>query len=623
MTTGSHTLGLKTALLVLLCAIGTFLSAAIHPALATSSDYDGDKTADVVTSYDYGNATTRLWGFRSDGSSFIPALLWFSGQGQFDATRTKLVSGDFDGDSKSDVAILYDYGNSTSRIWIFKSDGSNMAPSLAWYSGPGKFDASRAKLVSGDFDGDGKADIAALYDYGNSTSRFWFFKSDGATFAPSTAWDSGTGKFTSGHAVIKSGDFDGDGKTDVAALYDYGSGTSRLWVFKADGTTLAPAIAWYSGLGKFAAGRAMMTCGDYDGDGKFDIAVLYDYGNATSRIWLFRSDGISLTPAIAWYSGSGKFASVNVKLTSGDYDNDGKSDISMLYDYKGATSRFWVFKSDGANFSPDIFWYSEQAGFDWNRTRLADAESGSAAIDINNYVIGYSVLGRPLIATRIGSGARRYLFVGVHHGDEPQGGWTLDQFRTYLSVHPDAVPVDTEVWIIPFLNPDGLAAGTRWNARGVNLNRNYGTNDWGLYDVTSITAAEAAGLVPLRDMSAVITGIPYSFNYPGPVPFSEPETVAVAGLCAGKSFRAMVTVHDAEGCVYWGQTGVDLAYLFGGKAGLPVAGPLSISGDATRWFGQAYGSPSITVEMTPDQANGSPATVFNAYLPALLATINY
>ena len=64
--------------------------------------------------------------------------------------------------------------------------------------------------------------------------------------------------------------------------------------------------------------------------------------------------------------------------------------------------------------------------------------------------------------------ARRLLVVGTVHGDEPAG---LALTRPLLRVGP---PLHAELWIVPNLNPDGLAVGTRGNARGVDLNRDFG-----------------------------------------------------------------------------------------------------------------------------------------------------
>lgn len=595
MISRSRLPGLKTALIFISCAIGVFLSVTIHPVLA-GSDYNGDGVSDVLATFDYNNATARIWGFRSDGTSFVPAVLWFSGLSQFDARRSKVLSGDFDGDGRADVAMLYDYGNATSRIWLFKSTGTAVTPSLAWSSGLRMFDSSRAKLASGDFDGDGLDDITALYDYGTATSRLWVFKSDGSTLTPSIVWYSGTGSYDASRAKISGGDYDGDGHDDIAALYDYDKSTSRIWLFKSDGAALSPSVAWSSGSGGFAAGRAAVTSGDYDGDGKTDMAVLYDYGAATARIWVFRSNGSILAPAVRWSSGTGAFNPGRAKITSGDFDGDGKDDVAMLYDYKGATSRFWLFKSDGANLTPRVAWASQPGGFDWLRTRPVNVASASAA-EASSRVIGYSLLGRPLTATKIGNGNRRYLFVGVHHGDEPQGGRVLALWRDYLIAHPEMISPGVEVWILPCLNPDGQAAGTRWNARGVDLNRNYGTLDWG-----SGGAAE----------------------HPGAGPFSEPETAAMAGLGANTSFQGMVSFHEPLGCVYWGGSDAGLALLFRNGLGLPLAVDGSpISGTASQWFAATMGYPSATVELTAAQVNENPSSVFQVYLPALLATIRY
>lgn len=83
-------------------------------------------------------------------------------------------------------------------------------------------------------------------------------------------------------------------------------------------------------------------------------------------------------------------------------------------------------------------------------------------------IIGHSVRGRPIRAVRIGpaSAPRRLLIVACIHGDEPSGEAITRRLRGA------AVPPRTSIWVIDRANPDGCAAGTRKNARGVDLNRN-------------------------------------------------------------------------------------------------------------------------------------------------------
>jgi penicillin-insensitive murein endopeptidase/zinc carboxypeptidase len=84
--------------------------------------------------------------------------------------------------------------------------------------------------------------------------------------------------------------------------------------------------------------------------------------------------------------------------------------------------------------------------------------------------LGRSREGRPIRAYRLGNpAARRILVVGTLHGDEPAG---LAVTRRLLRVTP---PLHTELWVVPDLNPDGRAAGTRTNAAGADLNRDFGS----------------------------------------------------------------------------------------------------------------------------------------------------
>ncbi|WP_395693036.1 M14 family zinc carboxypeptidase [Nocardioides sp.] len=83
-------------------------------------------------------------------------------------------------------------------------------------------------------------------------------------------------------------------------------------------------------------------------------------------------------------------------------------------------------------------------------------------------VIGHSVRGRPIRAWRLGEpGKPRVLLVATMHGDEGAP-------RQILTTLRDGRPVrGLDLWVLPVYNPDGLAAHTRKNAHGVDLNRNF------------------------------------------------------------------------------------------------------------------------------------------------------
>jgi murein peptide amidase A len=130
--------------------------------------------------------------------------------------------------------------------------------------------------------------------------------------------------------------------------------------------------------------------------------------------------------------------------------------------------------------------------------------SGSSASPgtrvLESRVIGRSVEGRAIRAWRLGerrtaSTGRipRVVLISTMHGNEPATRHILTSLR---DGHPI---VGIDVWVVPVYNPDGLRAGSRRNARGVDLNRNY-PNNW-----------------------APLSGNYYS----GPKPASEPETRAM------------------------------------------------------------------------------------------------
>lgn len=165
--------------------------------------------------------------------------------------------------------------------------------------------------------------------------------------------------------------------------------------------------------------------------------------------------------------------------------------------------------------------------------------------------IGRSVEGRPILAASKGSPTAplRVLVVGSVHGDEPAG------VRVARRLIASPAPRRVALWVVPALNPDGLAAGTRGNARGVDLNRNF-PFDWRPLD-----------------------GLEYS----GPRPLSEPESRAAARLTRRLRPDLTIWFHQPFGLV--DRSGGDpfVERRYAELAGLPLGSIPRPPGSASSW----------------------------------------
>jgi protein MpaA len=97
------------------------------------------------------------------------------------------------------------------------------------------------------------------------------------------------------------------------------------------------------------------------------------------------------------------------------------------------------------------------------------AGSAASGTGARRVVLGRSPEGRPVVAYELGDSAspRKALIVGCIHGDECAGIAIVDRLRRLGAL------AGTDLWLVPDANPDGHAAGTRGNARSVDLNRNF------------------------------------------------------------------------------------------------------------------------------------------------------
>ena len=197
--------------------------------------------------------------------------------------------------------------------------------------------------------------------------------------------------------------------------------------------------------------------------------------------------------------------------------------------------------------------------------------------------LGRSVDGRPIDAIRVGDPTGTpVLVVGCVHGNETAG---IAVARALARLSPRGI----DLWIVPELNPDGVAAGTRQNAHGVDLNRNF----------------------PFRWRQQV--GVYAS----GPQPLSEPEARIAHALILRLHPRVTVWFHQHLDLVWasGGDRAVERA--FARVSGLPYRPLPPLAGSAIDWQNHALpATTAFAAELPAGQA--SPAQVAR-YVRAVLA----
>lgn len=100
-------------------------------------------------------------------------------------------------------------------------------------------------------------------------------------------------------------------------------------------------------------------------------------------------------------------------------------------------------------------------------------------VKLEQFNLGFrSVQGREMVVYRLGKGQDEFVFFfGGFHGDEAQGVYMLEAFKNELLQNPDLF-AGKSVFILPQVNPDGVAAKRRVNHHGVDLNRNFPTQNY-------------------------------------------------------------------------------------------------------------------------------------------------
>jgi hypothetical protein len=370
--------GMEEGFLLQMSLIGdpgsvTASATAVH---TVTGDFTGDGIADVVSFYNYGNNQVKAWLFpgTSTGSLGPPTVIWDSGVNAWNWNALTFLAGDFTGDGRTDVMAIHDDGGGRTTFWLFAGTGTGIAaPVQVWDSGAGNFNWSRAQFVAGDFNGDRKVDIGAFYDYGSARTKAFLWPGTTASTWTLTGpvWDSGVNNWNASQAKYVAGDFTGDGKADVLAFYNYGSAHTKAFLWPGIATGLgAVSAVWDSGVGNFDWSRAQFVAGDFNGDGKADVVAFYDYGSAHTKAFLWPGTTAStwtLTGSV-WDSGVNNWNTSQAKYVAGDFTGDGRADVLAFYNYGSAHTKAWLWPGTTASTWTVIgpVWDSGVNNWNWN-----------------------------------------------------------------------------------------------------------------------------------------------------------------------------------------------------------------------------------------------------------------
>jgi hypothetical protein len=336
-----------------------------------AGDFNADGRMDIaVGARTYNSNTGRGYIFYNDiggiPGTAATADVIISGSGSM-VLGDNMVSGDFNADGKTDIAIASPYSGG---IRIFYSDGTNdfgtaactgsapttclasnadvhITPESSTHIGVGAINS----MTAGDFNADGRIDLAVgARDYSTDTGRGYIFYNDGSI--PTTAATADiilTGEATSSHfgSALTSGDFNADGKTDlIIGAYGYSTNKGRIYMY----TFNDPVITGEATSNTFGSSFAS---GDFNADGKIDLAISASgYSTNTGRVYIFYSDGsmpslaASADVIITGEATGNYFGSA---FTAGDFNNDGRIDLATsAYGYSTNNGRVYIFYNDGS-----------------------------------------------------------------------------------------------------------------------------------------------------------------------------------------------------------------------------------------------------------------------------------
>jgi len=309
----------------------------LHPNGVVIADFDGDGKPDLATpnNYSIAGTTATVSVLRNTSTlysiSFAPKIDYTTG-----TLTYSLAAADIDGDGRQDLITTSITDKTVSVLRNTSTPGAiSFAAKLSFTTGDNPY-----SVAVGDFNNDGKPDLAVANYLSNSIS---IFKNNGTTgnISFEAKADITTG-LTPVSLIVN--DIDGDNKVDIAVVNEL---SNSLSVFRNSST--AGNISFANGVAfTTAAGPKAITAGDFNNDGKIDL-VVSNNGDNTEMVSLFRNTSVSGTISMVANPPGFKDAYHGFKSAAGDFNGDGKADIitpvnaSAYVQFNGSSSNTIAF----------------------------------------------------------------------------------------------------------------------------------------------------------------------------------------------------------------------------------------------------------------------------------------